>query len=130
TLHHVFLAADLASEIHLADLATADRGTWERYLPHIAGLVEPGGLPNTASLRAATTYTVDTRNLPSANIDETDLERVLSSDFDFVGGVVDVREPRDQPSHGYTGIVLTSTARARDRTANLDIASAQLAAVP
>jgi len=89
---------------YCADSATGDRATWETYMRHISGLVQPGGLFVTAALRRSTGYVVGGRTFPSANVDETDLEAVLARDFDDV--TVSTRALAEHESQGYSGIVL------------------------
>lgn len=75
---------------YCADSATADTTTWETYMRHIAGLVEPGGLFITAALRRCSGYVVGGKVFPSACVDEEDLRRVLERDFDWDDGVIEV----------------------------------------
>jgi NNMT/PNMT/TEMT family protein len=93
---------------YCADSATADRGTWEAYMRHIAGLVEPGGVFITAALRRSHSYLVGGKQFPSANVDEHDLRAVLEPDFDCA---IEVREVPEHARLGYSGIVLVSARR-------------------
>ncbi len=97
---------------YCADSATADRATWWRYMRHISGLVEPGGLFVTAALRRCRGYTVGDKTFPGAEVDEVDLRRMLESEFELPAGAIEVRQVDQGGTHGYTGIVL---ARGRRR---------------
>ncbi|GAA1370853.1 guanitoxin biosynthesis pre-guanitoxin forming N-methyltransferase GntF [Catellatospora chokoriensis] len=96
---------------YCADSATDDRATWQLFMRHISGLVRPGGLFVTAALRRCRGYTVAGRAFPSADIDETDLQAVLRTDFE--PGSIEVRHTAQDDAHGYAAIVL---CRARRRT--------------
>ncbi|MEV0567960.1 guanitoxin biosynthesis pre-guanitoxin forming N-methyltransferase GntF [Dactylosporangium sp. NPDC050588] len=99
---------------YCADSATADRATWARYMRHITGLVEPGGLFVTAALRRCRAYTVGGRSFPSADVDEHDLRAALRAGF--AAPVVEVHRVPQESSHGYAGIVLARARSARART--------------
>ncbi|MEV0129195.1 guanitoxin biosynthesis pre-guanitoxin forming N-methyltransferase GntF [Dactylosporangium sp. NPDC050688] len=94
---------------YCADSATADRATWARFMRHIGGLVEPGGLFVTAALRRCRGYTVAGRSFPSADIDEHDLRAVLRPDF--TPPAIEVRQVPQQAAHGYGGIILCHARR-------------------
>ena len=96
---------------YCADSATADKTTWESYLRHIAGLVQPGGLFITAALRHSTGYVVGGKLFPSASVDEADLRRVLQPNFDWDDGVIEVCDLSAHRSQGYTSIVLARVRR-------------------
>ena len=96
---------------YCADSATADRATWEAYMRHIAGLVEPGGVFITSALRRSRSYLVGGKRFPSADVDEHDLRAVLEPEFECA---IEVREVPEHARLGYAGIVLVS---ARRRTA-------------
>ena len=96
---------------YCADSATADTTTWETYMRHIAGLVEPGGLFITAALRRCSGYVVGGKVFPSVCVDEEDLRRVLQRDFDWEDGVVEVCDLSAHRSHGYTSVVLARVRR-------------------
>ncbi|MET7420168.1 guanitoxin biosynthesis pre-guanitoxin forming N-methyltransferase GntF [Dactylosporangium sp. NPDC005555] len=89
---------------YCADSATGDRATWVRYMRHITGLVEPGGLFVTAALRRCRGYTVGDRSFPSADVDEHDLRAVLRPGF--AAPVIEVHRVPQQDTHGYAGIIL------------------------
>jgi len=93
---------------YCADSATADRATWEAYMRHIAGLVEPGGVFITAALRRSRSYLVGGKRFPSADVDEHDLRAVLEPEFDCA---IEVRELPEHARLGYSGIVLASATR-------------------
>jgi hypothetical protein len=93
---------------YCADSATADRATWETYMRHIAGLVEPGGVFITAALRRSRSYLVGGKAFPSANVDEHDLRAVLEPEFDCA---IEVREVPEHARLGYAGIVLATATR-------------------
>jgi NNMT/PNMT/TEMT family len=93
---------------YCADSATADRATWESYMRHIAGLVEPGGVFITSALRRSRSYLVGGKRFPSAHVDEHDLRAVLEPDFDCA---VEVRELPEHAHLGYAGIVLVAARR-------------------
>jgi len=93
---------------YCADSATADRATWEAYMRHIAGLVEPGGVFITAALRRSHSYLVGGKRFPSADVDEHDLRAVLEPEFDCA---IEVRELPEHARLGYSGIVLASATR-------------------
>ena len=88
---------------YCADSATADRATWETYMRHIAGRVQPGGTFVTAALRRCRGYVVGDKRFPSADVDEQDLRDALASRFD---ASVEVRELEGHEAQGYGGIVL------------------------
>ena len=96
---------------YCADSATADRATWEAYMRHIAGLVEPGGVFITAALRRSRSYLVGGKRFPSADVDEHDLRAVLEPDFDCDDGAIQVREVPEHARLGYSGIVLACARR-------------------
>jgi hypothetical protein len=93
---------------YCADSATADRATWEAYMRHIAGLVEPGGVFLTAALRRSHSYLVGGKRFPSANVDEHDLRAVLEPEFDCA---IEVREVPEHTRLGYAGIMLATATR-------------------
>ena len=93
---------------YCADSATADRATWEAYMRHIAGLVEPGGVFITSALRRSRSYLVGGKRFPSADVDEHDLRAVLEPEFDCA---IEVREVPEHARLGYAGIVLVSARR-------------------
>jgi hypothetical protein len=99
---------------YCADSATADRTTWEAYMRHIAGLVEPGGVFLTAALRRSRSYLVGGKRFPSANVDEHDLRAVLEPQFDCA---IEVREVPEHARLGYAGIVLATARRRRPASA-------------
>jgi hypothetical protein len=99
---------------YCADSATADRATWESYMRHISGLVEPGGLFITAALRRSRSYLVGGKQFPSAHVDEHDLRAVLEPDFDCA---IEVREVPEHARLGYAGIVLATARRRRPASA-------------
>ncbi len=99
---------------YCADSATADRATWESYMRHIAGLVEPGGVFITAALRRSRSYLVGGKQFPSADVDEHDLRAVLEPDFDCA---IEVREVPEHARLGYAGIVLATATRRRPASA-------------
>jgi hypothetical protein len=93
---------------YCADSATADRATWEAYMRHIAGLVEPGGVFITAALRRSRSYLVGGKRFPSADVDEHDLRAVLEPEFE---STIEVREVPEHARLGYSGIVLARAIR-------------------
>ena len=99
---------------YCADSATADRATWETYMRHIAGLVEPGGVFITAALRRSRSYLVGGKRFPSADVDEHDLRAVLEPEFDCA---IEVREVPEHARLGYAGIVLATASRRRPASA-------------
>lgn len=107
---------------YCADSATADHATWQRFMRHITGLVQPGGLFVTAALRRCRGYTVAGKTFPSANIDEHDLRAVLQPQFELLNGSIEVRQTAQDSSHGYAAIVL---CRARAHTEEQGQAMAQ-----
>ena len=132
----MFLAAERASEIHLADYlpanlreirplperyatvisaycadsATADRDTREALMRNITSLVQPGGLFLTAALRRCRAYMVGGKRFPSANVDESVLRAVLERAFGRA--TVETRMLAEQESHGYRGILLAGAQAA------------------
>jgi hypothetical protein len=94
---------------YCADSATGDRAAWARYMRHITGLVEPGGLFVTAALRRCRAYTVGDRSFPSADVDEHDLRAVLRPRFP--APVIEVVPVAQEAAHGYAGIVLAHAVR-------------------
>jgi hypothetical protein len=100
---------------YCADSATRDRATWELFMRHITGLVEPGGLFVTAALRRCRGYTVEGKIFPGADIDEHDLRTVLRAEFEPFDGSIEVRQTAQDTSHGYSAIVL---CQARRRTSS------------
>ncbi|WP_433047764.1 guanitoxin biosynthesis pre-guanitoxin forming N-methyltransferase GntF [Dactylosporangium sp. CS-033363] len=100
---------------YCADSATDDRATWQTFMRHITGLVEPGGLFVTAALRRCRGYTVAGKTFPGANIDEHDLRAVLHPDFPLGGGpdggTIEVRRTGQDTAHGYSAIVLCHARR-------------------
>ena len=93
-----------------ADSATDDKGVWTRYSRNIASLVRPGGLMLVSALRRCRRYRVGKRFFPSADIDESDMRRVLGQDFLPETVSVEVRQTPEHSDQGYAGIIL---ARAR-----------------
>jgi hypothetical protein len=89
---------------YCADSATHDRGTWETFMSHIAGVVRPGGLFITSALLRCRHYVVGGKRFPGANIDEQDLEAVLAERFGRTA--VEVREGVGHVALGYAGVVL------------------------
>ncbi len=105
---------DTVVSAYCADSATADRATWESYMRHIAGLVEPGGVFITAALRRSRSYLVGGKQFPSAHVDEHDLRAVLEPEFDCA---IEVREVPEHARLGYAGIVLATARRRRPASA-------------
>ena len=98
-------AYDVVVTAYCPDSATADAATWALYMRRIAALVAPGGLLVVAALRRCGGYRVGDRRFPSANIDEADLQRVLTpfaADLRIEAHAL----PRQARHHGYHGIVL------------------------
>lgn len=89
-----------------ADSITADREAWARYSRNIQSLVKPGGRFLTSALRQCQKYRVGQRFFPSANIDESDLRRVLEQDFLPASVHVSVAEVPELSDHGYSTILL------------------------
>ncbi len=104
-------AYPLVLSLYCADSATGDSQVWERYMRNIATLVAPGGTFITAALRAASFYRVGSRFFPSANINESDLARVLAFDFDQESTNMEVRELMEHRNQGYSGIILASAIK-------------------
>jgi len=98
---------------YCADSATGDRATWELFMRHITGLVQPGGLFLTAALRQCRGYTVGGKTFPGANIDERDLRAALRSDFEPLHEGIEVIPTGQRGSHGYAAIVLCRARRAQ-----------------
>ncbi|MEV6306499.1 guanitoxin biosynthesis pre-guanitoxin forming N-methyltransferase GntF [Actinoplanes sp. NPDC051861] len=94
---------------YCADSATGDRTTWELFMRHITGLVQPGGLFLTAALRRCRGYTVGGKTFPGADIDERDLRAALHPDFEPLHEEVIPTSQHD--SHGYAGILLCQARR-------------------
>jgi hypothetical protein len=55
---------------YCADSATDDRPTWELFMRHITGLVQPGGLFITAALHRCRGYTVAGKIFPGADVND------------------------------------------------------------
>ncbi|MFD1372069.1 guanitoxin biosynthesis pre-guanitoxin forming N-methyltransferase GntF [Actinoplanes sichuanensis] len=98
---------------YCADSATGDRATWELFMRHITGLVQPGGLFLTAALRRCRGYTVGGKTFPGADIDERDLRAALRPDFDLPHEGIEVIHTAQHDSHGYTAILLCRAYRAQ-----------------
>jgi len=98
---------------YCADSATGDRATWELFMRHITGLVEPGGLFVTAALRRCRGYSIAGKVFPGADIDERDLRAVLRHEFEPRHGTTEVRQTAQDTSHGYAAIVLCWARRRR-----------------
>jgi hypothetical protein len=77
-------------------------------MANITGLVGPGGLFLTAALRRCRSYLVGDERFPSANVDEHDMQRVLSPGFT---PLVRVRDLPEHERQGYSGVVLVSARR-------------------
>ncbi|MEU7875442.1 guanitoxin biosynthesis pre-guanitoxin forming N-methyltransferase GntF [Dactylosporangium sp. NPDC049140] len=96
---------------YCADSATGDRATWQLFMRHITGLVEPGGLFVTAALRRCRGYTVAGKTFPGANIDEHDLRALLQPEFAPLDGTIEVHRTGQDTAHGYSAIVLCQARR-------------------
>ncbi|MER7274685.1 hypothetical protein ABT369_09530 [Dactylosporangium sp. NPDC000244] len=96
---------------YCADSATGDRATWQLFMRHITGLVEPGGLFVTAALRRCRGYTVAGKTFPGADIDEHDIHAVLQPEFAPFDGTIEVRHTGQDTAHGYSAIVLCQARR-------------------
>ncbi|MEU4690557.1 guanitoxin biosynthesis pre-guanitoxin forming N-methyltransferase GntF [Actinoplanes sp. NPDC023714] len=96
---------------YCADSATGDRATWELFMRHITGLVEPGGLFLTAALRRCRGYTVGGKTFPGADIDEHHLRAALRPDFEPRHERIDVIPTAQHGSHGYGAILLCRARR-------------------
>ncbi|GGN87065.1 hypothetical protein GCM10010112_69290 [Actinoplanes lobatus] len=97
---------------YCADSATGDRATWELFMRHITGLVQPGGLFLTAALRRCRGYTVGGKTFPGADIDERDLQAALCPDFEPLHEGIEVIPTAQHGSHGYAAILLCQARRA------------------
>ncbi|GAA4601206.1 hypothetical protein BJY16_003804 [Actinoplanes octamycinicus] len=97
---------------YCADSATGDRATWELFMRHITGLVQPGGLFLTAALRRCRGYTVGGKTFPGADIDEGDLRAALRPHFTPLREGVEVVPTDQHGAHGYAGILLCGARRA------------------
>jgi hypothetical protein len=91
---------------YCADSAITNHATWQRFMRHITGLVQPGGLFVTAALRRCRGYTVAGKTFPCANIDEHDLRAVLEPTFGPLNGSIQVQHTAQDAAHGYAAIVL------------------------
>jgi hypothetical protein len=98
---------------YCADSATRSVGEWEAFMTHVLDRVEPGGLLLTALLRRSHGYRVGAATFPSAGVDEADLRRVVVRAWGCLDGEIEVPALRDQPDHGYSGIVLAAVRRPR-----------------
>ncbi|BCJ47208.1 hypothetical protein GCM10010168_72030 [Actinoplanes ianthinogenes] len=98
---------------YCADSATADRATWQVFMRHITGLVEPGGLFLTAALRRCRGYTVGGKTFPGADIDEHDLRATLRPEFAPRHQKIEVIPTAQHDAHGYGAIVLCRARRTR-----------------
>jgi len=96
---------------YCADSATDERTTWELFMRHITGLVQPGGLFITAALRRCRGYTVAGKTFPGADVDEHDLRTVLQPEFDPLDGSIVVRHTSQDATHGYSAILLCQARR-------------------
>ncbi len=96
---------------YCADSATRDVREWEAFMTHVLDRVEPGGLFLTALLRRSHGYRVGSATFPSAGVDESDLRRVVRRAWGCLDGEIEVPVLRDQPDHGYGGIVLAALRR-------------------
>lgn len=94
---------------YCADSATGDKNVWQKYMRNITSLVKPGGTFITAALRNCKSYQVGEKEFPGANINETDMERVLGM-LDFSQGNTNI-EYRELEGHGYSGIVLARAVK-------------------
>ncbi|GIF01468.1 guanitoxin biosynthesis pre-guanitoxin forming N-methyltransferase GntF [Paractinoplanes rishiriensis] len=98
---------------YCADSATGDRATWELFMRHITGLVQPGGLFLTAALRRCRGYMVGGKTFPGADIDERDLRAALRPDFEPPHEGIEVIPTAQHGSHGYAAILLCQARRAQ-----------------
>ncbi|MBO3741515.1 guanitoxin biosynthesis pre-guanitoxin forming N-methyltransferase GntF [Actinoplanes flavus] len=101
---------------YCADSATGDRATWELFMRHITGLVQPGGLFLTAALRRCRGYTVGGKTFPGADIDEHDLRAALRPDFEPLDEGIEVIPTAQRGTHGYAAILLCRARRAQPAT--------------
>ncbi|WP_232343908.1 guanitoxin biosynthesis pre-guanitoxin forming N-methyltransferase GntF [Actinoplanes awajinensis] len=98
---------------YCADSATGDRATWQLFMRHITGLVQPGGLFLTAALRRCRGYTVGGKTFPGADIDERDLRGALRPDFEPLHEEgIEVIPTAQHGAHGYAAILLCRARRA------------------
>jgi hypothetical protein len=110
TLHHVFLAAGTASEIHLGDYLPANLAEVQRWLdndehahdwsPFVRYTLQCEGLPSPTEAEIA-------RREDLTRIDQADLRTALQGPT----GAVEVRTLSEQEPHGYSGIVLGRARR-------------------
>ena len=98
---------------YCADSATSDPRAWATFMANVLDRVEPGGLLLTAMLRRSHGYRVGDVTFASADVDEGDLRRLVRARWGTVDGAVEVHQLRDQPDHGYAGIVLAALAATR-----------------
>ena len=99
---------------YCADSATSTPRAWAAFMANVLDRVEPGGLLLTAMLRRSHGYRVGDSTFPSAGVDETHLRRLVRACWGTVDGPVEVHRLRDQPAHGYAGIVLAALRRPAD----------------
>ncbi|GAA0522026.1 hypothetical protein Ade02nite_63590 [Paractinoplanes deccanensis] len=97
---------------YCADSATGDRATWQLFMRHITGLVQPGGLFLTAALRRCRGYTVGGKTFPGADIDERDLRAALRPHFNPQHEQIAVIPTAQHTTHGYAEILLCQSRRA------------------
>lgn len=100
---------DIVLSCYCAESATADKGTWSRYLANIVALLRPEGLLLMAALRRCRGYAVGERIFPSANIDEHDVSVALAR-LGFAATMchVEAHPLQSGPLHRYEGIVLAA----------------------
>lgn len=98
---------------YCADAVTADKKEWEGYMRNIASMVAPGGDFIVSALRETSSYIVNGKIFPCANINKGDMERVLGLDCvrDSIQ-VVEVSDLGEQEELGYTGIILAHGIKA------------------
>jgi hypothetical protein len=94
----------LVTTHYCADSATDDKGTWRRYMLHIAGLVQPGGQLIASALGGSRGYRVGSRWFPAVAV----TARELGGFFEEAGFTeIEIRDRAvpDRAEKGYGSVI-------------------------
>lgn len=94
---------------YCADSATPDKAIWDLYIDNILSVLKPGGFFVTAALRNCCWYRVGEKYFPSADVNESDFERLFARhQFDMSSVTLQVESVPSHAATGYESIILAS----------------------
>lgn len=96
----------LIISLYCADSATGSKRIWRNYMENMLNLLAPKGTILIAALRKCKYYSVGSEKIPSANIDENDLKKVLlKNGFASKNIHISVVDVPETGSNGFTSLM-------------------------